>query len=367
MPLFVTRVPADRVGAEVIVCIEDFTRPSMDAELLYFHAGPALPTALKDAVLRPDKQPVVTPAFALDAQWMVHIRHNEGHLSGALTEECCRRALETAVRLNAASAAFCFSGGTSCLRTAREVCRSFLNDHDLTIHLCTRSTPLLEEGLLKKLSRYLGLFPSERECYTSAGPESSYLQDESIGALQDEDFCPAAPAPLEKPRPLAGRAAGDLSRSTLPAKAAGAKPAAKKRSKVAVPKKEVRATELLVQLQNYLKKNDAGFRDTLLKYIDRTGKKDSEIYKKANIDRRLFSKIINIQGYNPSKPTAIAFAIALELNLEETKDLIGRAGYTLSQASTFDRIIEFFILEENYDIHEINEALFYFDQSLLGC
>lgn len=120
-------------------------------------------------------------------------------------------------------------------------------------------------------------------------------------------------------------------------------------------------------IQEFLKKNDAGFKDTLLNYIDRTGKKDSEIYKKANIDRRLFSKIMNVQGYNPSKPTAIAFAIALELNLEETKDLIGRAGYTLSQASTFDRIIEFFILEGNYDIYEINEALFYFDQSLLGC
>lgn len=120
-------------------------------------------------------------------------------------------------------------------------------------------------------------------------------------------------------------------------------------------------------IQEFLKKNDAGFKDTLLKYIDRTGKKDSEVYKKANVDRRLFSKIMNVQGYNPSKPTAIAFAIALELDLEETKDLIGRAGYTLSQASTFDRIIEFFILEGNYDIYEINEALFYFDQSLLGC
>lgn len=121
------------------------------------------------------------------------------------------------------------------------------------------------------------------------------------------------------------------------------------------------------EIQEFLKKNDAGFRDTLLKYIDRTGKKDSVIYKKANIDRRLYSKILNVQGYNPSKPTAIAFAIALELNLEETKDLIGRAGYALSAASTFDRIVEFFILEGNYDIYEINEALFHFDQSLLGC
>lgn len=120
-------------------------------------------------------------------------------------------------------------------------------------------------------------------------------------------------------------------------------------------------------LTEFLKENDAGFGETLLKYIDRTGKKDSEIYKKANIDRKLFSKIRNNPNYSPSKPTAIAFAIALELSLEETRDLIGRAGYSLSRASTFDRIIEYYITRRNYNIYAINEALFYFDQSLLGC
>ena len=115
-----------------------------------------------------------------------------------------------------------------------------------------------------------------------------------------------------------------------------------------------------------LRKTDAGFSETLLKLIDRTGKKDAEIYKKANVDRKLFSKIRGNPAYKPSKTTALAFAIALELDLNETRDFIGRAGYALTHSSKFDIIVVYFILQRNYNVMELNETLFAFDQPLIG-
>lgn len=115
-----------------------------------------------------------------------------------------------------------------------------------------------------------------------------------------------------------------------------------------------------------LKDLDAGFSETLLQLIDRTGKKDSEIYKKANVDRKLFSKIKNNMDYRPSKTTALAFAFALELDIDETIDFIGRAGFALSHSSKFDVIVEYFLVNRNYNIFELNEILFAFDQPLIG-
>lgn len=119
-------------------------------------------------------------------------------------------------------------------------------------------------------------------------------------------------------------------------------------------------------LVDILNKLEETFSQMLIRLIDEKGMKDVEVYKRANVDRRLFSKIKNNRDYNPSKITAVAFAIALGLNMDETRTLLSRAGYTLSHSSKFDIIIEFFIEEGNYNIYEINEVLFQYDQALLG-
>ena len=288
-------------------------------------------------------QAKITGAHKLPCKYVIHTVGPkwEGGQNGEkeLLESCYRESLKLAIANNCETIAFpLISSGVygypkdQVLRVAVDVITQFLLEHDMLVYIVVfdKSAFQISEKLFTDIASYIDdkyvdtHFEFNRTHRNEYG-ESTLLGETQIlsDELEDRDTAQFASQPS-----------------------------------MAMPK--------LHSLDDALNQIDESFSEMLLRKIDERGMKDSECYKKANIDRKLFSKIRSDAHYKPSKTTAIAFAIALELPLEETKNFLMKAGFALSHSNKFDIIIEYFITNGNYNIFEINEALFAFDQSLLG-
>ena len=283
----------------------------------------------------------ITPAFDLDAKYVIHtvgpVWDGGSYGEEALLRNCYDNSLKLALKNNCQSIAFpLISTGNygfpkdKALQIAISAFSAFLLEHEMQIYLVVfdRKAFNLSEQLFQGVASYIdqNYVDSREQAVYGVGPE---IRRNRIRRRRDMEICESA-----------------VLRESLPC------------TPMAAPK--------AASLEDMLKQADAGFTETLLKLIDKSGKKDSEIYKKALLTKQHFSKIRNNPNYKPTKPTAIALALALELDLEATKDLIGRAGYALTNSSKFDLIIRYFIEQGNYNVVEINIALYEFDQILIG-
>ncbi len=286
---------------------------------------PVLPYKLGEAV--------ITQGFKLPAKYIIHaagpVYRDGKHSEEALLRDCYINSLNLAVKHDCESIAFpLISSGiygypkAEALRIATAAIRDFISEHDIDVSLVVydKAAFAVSEELLGAVESYID------EHYIEEHKQSRRkLLDVEEKALSDASVMMA---PFMVSETAAAPAAAGLD-------------------------------DLVGNL-------DEPFSATLLRLIDATGKKDAEIYRRANIDRRLFSKIRSNEHYAPSKPTVLAFAVALELSLDQTEDLLERAGFALSHSRKFDVIVEYFITSRKFDIFEINEVLFSYDQPLLG-
>ena len=344
MPLQIIRGDITRLSCDAIVNAANETLlggGGVDGAI-HRAAGPELLEACRPLGGCKTGEAKLTPGFRLPCRYVIHtvgpVWNGGGNGEKALLESCYRNSLALAVQHGCESVAFpLISSGVygypkaEAIRVAVDTIDAFLAEHELLVYLVIfgASDFQLDPELQADLDACLDM------------GDTSVC--ESVCA--EFDFALPVERKARRPRPQA--------KACMPA-----------------PKdEEDTVLGSFVEdpgLVEHLRRQDESFSQALLRKIDEKGMTDVECYKKANIDRKLFSKIRSDVHYRPKKPTALAFAIALELPIEETRELLKKAGFALSRSSTFDLIVEYFIAKGNYRIHEINEALFAYDQCLLG-
>ncbi len=285
-------------------------------------------------------QAKLTGAYKLPARFVIHTVGPkwQGGIHGEkeLLESCYRESLKLALDNGCSSVAFpLISSGIygypkdQALRVAIDTISGFLTEHEMMVYIVVfdKSSFQISEKLFTDIAAYIDdKYADENFIFRRTGADAC-----------DESTVLAATYIFHDERDAVSSVAG-----------------------VQMPNSKC------ASLEDMIRQMDESFSQMLLRMIDEKDMTDAECYKKANIDRKLFSKIRSDIHYRPKKTTVLAFAIALELSLEETKDMLMKAGYALSHSNKFDIIIEYFITSGIYDIFKINEALFAFDQSLLG-
>ena len=288
----------------------------------------------------------ITKGYRLPAKYVIHtvgpIWHGGGRGERELLAECYRHSLELALAHGCETVAFpLISAGAygypkdQAMSVAVDTIGKFLFEHDMMVYLVVfgRTEFLTGKKLFRDVQEYID------DVYAATHFNRNLEHSRERLWRHDED------AALSLDREIASA----YGRASKPDEAAMPLPSA------AAP-----------DWEKMLKQTDEGFSEALLRLIDERGMTDAQCYKRANVDRKLFSKIRSNPAYRPSKPTVFAFAVALELSLPETKSLLTKAGFALSHSSRFDIILEYFIKKRSFNIFEINEVLFQFDMPLLG-
>lgn len=330
-----------------------------------------------------------TPAFALDAKYIIHtvgpLWSGGDHDEFSCLRSCYDNSLKLAAELGCESIAFpLISTGVygfpkdEALKIAISSFTDFLTDHDMDIILVVfdEESFVLSGKIFSDVDEFID------DNYVDEQIEEEYGSHYTYDGIRDSAPIPTAEKSRGGLASIFRREGKGRSDRTGSAKKSTPEPADQAMSvpifsapveesqvdheEMPAPGAPVFANSSAMSLDDRVAHLSDTWQESLLHIIDEKGYKDTEVYKRANVDRKLFSKIRSNPAYQPKKITAVAFALALRLNLDETKDLLSRAGYALSPSSKFDLIVEYFIEHEVYDTYTINLALFKHEQPILG-
>ena len=341
MPLQIIRQDITKMQVDAIVNTTNEEMVGYSGVDLAIHtiAGPELDAECAELTPLGLGEAKITKGYGLSCKYIIHTSGPvwRGGLNGesAILKSCYIESLKLAVKNNCKTVAFpLISSGVYCfpkdqvLKFAIQAITEFLFENELTVYICVfdKESYSFSQKLFSDIQEFIN------DEYVNEHDEDFYDNyDDSIDEMPMEK-CIQAPMCAD----------------------------------AMMPRKRETSSAAGKSLREYMKQMDRSFQEMLFDLIDENGMTDVECYKKANVDKRTFSKIKGNKDYKPSKQTVIAFAISLQLDMDTTQELLATAGFTLSRSKVFDKIIRYFIHTGNYDIFEINEALFEFDQTLLG-